>query len=98
MLIVAALVLAGVDDARKALGYRVGTELLRRIVEDLGQVVSPHTLIARVEGDELVVVQTVKVTNGASRPMTTPRGRRRSPLPSRRSGPAICWPMNWCAR
>ena len=64
MLVVAAVLLAGIDDARKALGYRVGTELLRRVVEDVGQVVSPNTLIARVEGDELVVVQTVKVTSG----------------------------------
>jgi EAL domain-containing protein (putative c-di-GMP-specific phosphodiesterase class I)/GGDEF domain-containing protein len=64
MLVVAAVLLAGVDDARKALGYRVGTELLRRVVEDLGQVVSPTTLVARVEGDELVVVQTVKVASG----------------------------------
>ena len=47
MLVVAAVLLAGVDDARKALGYRVGTELLRRVVEDVGQVVSPNTLIAR---------------------------------------------------
>ena len=62
MLVVAAVLLAGVDDARKALGYRVGTELLRRVVENVGQVVSPNTLIARVEGDELVVVQTVKLT------------------------------------
>ena len=64
MLVVAAVVLAGIDDARKALGYRVGIELLRRVVEDVGQVVSPNTLIARVEGDELVVVQTVKLQNG----------------------------------
>jgi EAL domain-containing protein (putative c-di-GMP-specific phosphodiesterase class I)/GGDEF domain-containing protein len=62
MLVVAAVLLAGVDDARKALGYRVGTELLRRVVEDVGQVVSPNTLISRVEGDELVVVQTVALS------------------------------------
>ncbi len=77
MLIVAAVVLAGVDDARKALGYRVGTELLRRVVEDLGQVVSPKTLIARVEGDELVVVQTVSVTERSLRRTRGRRARRR---------------------
>jgi len=53
--IVAAVYLAGVDDARQALGYRVGSELLRRAVEDLGQVVPVDTVITRVEGDELVV-------------------------------------------
>ena len=36
---VATVHLAGIDDARQALGYRVGIELLRRAVEDLGQVV-----------------------------------------------------------
>ena len=96
MLIVAAVVLAGVDDARKALGYRVGTELLRRVVEDLGQVVSPNTLIARVEGDELVVVQTVKVTNDASRTMRTKT--RTAPLPRGPARRQIGWPMNWCRR
>jgi EAL domain-containing protein (putative c-di-GMP-specific phosphodiesterase class I) len=53
--VVAALFLSGVDDARQALGYRVGSELLRRAVEDLGQVVPPDTVITRVEGDELVL-------------------------------------------
>jgi EAL domain-containing protein (putative c-di-GMP-specific phosphodiesterase class I)/GGDEF domain-containing protein len=52
---VAAVHLAGIDDARKALGYQVGTELLRRAVEDLGQVLPAGSAISRVEGDELVV-------------------------------------------
>jgi EAL domain-containing protein (putative c-di-GMP-specific phosphodiesterase class I)/GGDEF domain-containing protein len=59
--VVAAVYLAGVDDARQALGYRVGTELLRRAVEDLGQVVPPDTVISRVEGDELVVTRDISV-------------------------------------
>jgi diguanylate cyclase len=33
----------------------VGTELLRRAVEDLGQVLPPATFIGRVDGDELVI-------------------------------------------
>jgi hypothetical protein len=33
--VMATVQLAGVDDARQALGYQVGTELLRRAVEDL---------------------------------------------------------------
>ncbi len=53
--VVAAVHLAGVDDARQALGYRVGAELLRRAVEDLGQIVPADAVISRVEGDELVV-------------------------------------------
>ena len=53
--VLATVQLAGVDDARQALGYQVGTELLRRAVEDLGQVVPVESVIARVEADELVV-------------------------------------------
>ncbi len=36
--VVATVVLEGIGNAREALGYQVGTELLRRAVEDLGQV------------------------------------------------------------
>lgn len=55
--VMATVQLAGVDDARQALGYQVGTELLRRAVEDLGQVVPSDTVIARVEADELVLTR-----------------------------------------
>ena len=55
--VIATVQLAGVDDARQALGYQVGTELLRRAVEDLGQVVPNDTVIARVEADELVLTR-----------------------------------------
>ena len=54
--LVAAVVLEGMADGREALGYQVGTELLRRAVEDLGQVLPGEAIIGRVEGDELVVV------------------------------------------
>ena len=96
MLVVAAVVLAGVDDARKALGYRVGTELLRRVVEDVGQVVSPNTLIARVEGDELVVVQTVKVQSRPPAAAGDDATRGRAPLLPRCSWPETGWPTPWC--
>lgn len=61
--IVAVVVLEGVGFAREALGYRVGTEVLRRAVEDLGQVLPPGAAIGRVEGDELIV--TVRGEGGA---------------------------------
>ena len=53
--VVAVIRLEGIADARGALGYEVGTELLKRAVEDLGQVLPPATFIGRVDGDELVV-------------------------------------------
>jgi EAL domain-containing protein (putative c-di-GMP-specific phosphodiesterase class I)/GGDEF domain-containing protein len=54
---VVAVSLLGLTDAREALGYRVGSELLRRAVEDLGQVLPEGATISRVGGDELLVVQ-----------------------------------------
>lgn len=54
--VVAVSTLTGLGEAREALGYRAGTELLQRAVENLGQVVPLGTLIGRVEGDEVVVV------------------------------------------
>ena len=59
-LLMAAVHLAGVDEAREALGYAVGTELLRRSVENLGQVLPPDAVITRVDGDELVVARRVE--------------------------------------
>jgi len=58
-LVVATIVLRGLGEARDALGYRVGTELLRRVVEDLGQVQPADARLGRVDGDELVVVQPI---------------------------------------
>ena len=55
--LVATMSLDGIGDARQALGYRTGTELVRRAVEDIGQVLPPSTLIGRVVADELVVLQ-----------------------------------------
>jgi len=63
-LILATVLLSGVDSARQALGYNVGTELLRRAVEDLGQVVPADTLIARVDADELVIARRLSRTTG----------------------------------
>ncbi|MGH9072925.1 MAG: putative bifunctional diguanylate cyclase/phosphodiesterase [Acidimicrobiales bacterium] len=58
--VVAAVVLEGIGEAREALGYRVGTELLRRAVEDLGQVLPADAVIGRVDGDELVVTEALE--------------------------------------
>jgi len=55
-LVVASVFLKGIGDAREALGYHVGTELLRRAVENLGQVLPAAADIGRVDGDELVVI------------------------------------------
>jgi diguanylate cyclase len=54
-LILACVLLEGVSDAREAFGHRVGTELLRRSIEYLGQVAPANALIGRVAGDELLV-------------------------------------------
>jgi len=52
---VASVALGGIAEVREAFGFEVGTELLCRVVEDLGQIVPRGTQIGRVEGDELVV-------------------------------------------
>ena len=64
--VVAVVRLAGIDDARDALGYEVGADLLRRAVEDLGQVLPPATFIGRIDGDELVVTAGLDPTTEAS--------------------------------
>jgi predicted signal transduction protein with EAL and GGDEF domain len=56
VIVVASVVVKGIGDAREALGYHVGTELLRRAVENLGQVLPADAEIGRVDGDELVVI------------------------------------------
>ncbi len=85
--LVAVVVLDGIADAREALGYQVGTELLRRAVEDLGQVIPSDAVIGRVAGDELVI--TVSLPGGdAVDPVSPPvpgglpgGGDRTGPLP-----------------
>lgn len=62
--VVASVFVKGIGDAREALGYHVGTELLRRAVENLGQVLPVDADIGRVEGDELVVIAGLGVTAG----------------------------------
>jgi EAL domain-containing protein (putative c-di-GMP-specific phosphodiesterase class I)/GGDEF domain-containing protein len=71
-LMLATVLLSGVDSARQALGYNVGTELLRRAVEDLGQVVPADTLIARVDADELVIARRLSRAAGTDVPGTVP--------------------------
>jgi EAL domain-containing protein (putative c-di-GMP-specific phosphodiesterase class I)/GGDEF domain-containing protein len=58
-LILACVLLEGISDAREAFGHRVGTELLRRSIEYLGQVAPTTALIGRVAGDELLVAHRV---------------------------------------
>jgi diguanylate cyclase len=55
-LVVIAVVLRGIDSAQEALGFQAGSELLRRAVEDIGQVLPTDAIIGRI-GDELVVAQ-----------------------------------------
>jgi EAL domain-containing protein (putative c-di-GMP-specific phosphodiesterase class I)/GGDEF domain-containing protein len=55
-LVVIAVVLRGLDSAQEALGFQAGTELLRRAVEDIGQVLPSDAIIGRI-GDELVIAQ-----------------------------------------
>jgi EAL domain-containing protein (putative c-di-GMP-specific phosphodiesterase class I) len=57
-LVVVAVVLRGIDSAQEALGFEAGSELLRRAVEDIGQVLPSDAIIGRI-GDELVVAQPV---------------------------------------
>jgi len=74
-LVVTVVLLEGVEDAREAFGYTVGTELLRRVVEDLGQMVPSGTLIGRVEGDELVIaapLECLERAGGGRRPDIDP--------------------------
>src|SRR5579875_959807 len=59
VVVVAALALEGIGEAREAMGYHVGTELLRRAVEDVGQVLPAGALVGRVDADEVVVVHAV---------------------------------------
>lgn len=54
-LAVASVALSGIAEVREAFGFEIGTELLRRVVEDLGQIVPKGGRVGRVEGDELVV-------------------------------------------
>ncbi len=63
--LVAVVALSGLADARDALGYSVATELLRRAVEDIGQVLPSDAVIGRIASDELVVaVQWDRTTSG----------------------------------
>ena len=55
-LVVIAVVLRGIDSAQEALGFEAGSELFRRAVEDIGQVLPADAIIGRI-GDELVVAQ-----------------------------------------
>jgi EAL domain-containing protein (putative c-di-GMP-specific phosphodiesterase class I)/GGDEF domain-containing protein len=53
--VVAIAALSGLAEARQALGHHVATELVRRVVENLGQVVPADAVVGRVGTDEVVV-------------------------------------------
>lgn len=55
-LVVIAVVVRGIDSVQEALGFQAGIELLRRAVEDIGQVLPSDAIIGRI-GDELVVAK-----------------------------------------
>jgi EAL domain-containing protein (putative c-di-GMP-specific phosphodiesterase class I)/GGDEF domain-containing protein len=55
--VLAAVLVSGIDQARVALGYPVGSELVRKVVESIGRVVPVHAVMARLEGDTLVVAR-----------------------------------------
>jgi hypothetical protein len=65
--VVASVFVKGIGDAREALGYHAGTELLRRTVENLGQVLPVDADIGRVDGDELVVIAGIGDSTGTTR-------------------------------
>jgi EAL domain-containing protein (putative c-di-GMP-specific phosphodiesterase class I)/GGDEF domain-containing protein len=76
----AAVVLEGISTAREALGYQVGTELLRRAVEDLGQVLDSDAVIGRVAGDELIVMMALEHPNEGAEGATAPDGGLPAPV------------------
>lgn len=55
--LVATVALAGIGEAREALGHGIGAALLRRAVADVGRILPTGALVGRVGGDELVVVR-----------------------------------------
>jgi diguanylate cyclase len=54
-MLIATVHLRGVAEVREALGNQAGTELVRRAVEDLGQVLPTNALVGR-SGDDLIVL------------------------------------------
>ena len=62
-LVVALVLIEGIDEAREALGYQVGGELLRRVIENLVRVLPPGTVIGRGEGDAVVVVEPARAAH-----------------------------------
>ncbi len=87
--VVAAVVLDGIGNAREALGYQVGTELLRRAVEDLGQVLPAESVIGRVDGDELVVTMALPPLTGETDQSPIGTGRFEAPAAAVRRGGAL---------
>jgi diguanylate cyclase len=60
--LVATVALAGIGEAREALGHGIGAALLRRAVADVSRVLPAGAVVGRVGGDELVVVRPLPPT------------------------------------
>lgn len=54
--VVATIFLSGVQEVRDALGYDAGSELVRRAIEDLGQVLPSTSVIGRGAADDVLVL------------------------------------------
>jgi predicted signal transduction protein with EAL and GGDEF domain len=63
--VVASVTLEGIADVREALGHRIGVDLIRRVVEDISQVLDADVLVGRIVGDELVVIRPLSGTAAA---------------------------------
>jgi len=76
-LVVALVLVEGIDEAREALGHQVGSQLLCRVIENLVRVLPAGTVIGRGEGDALVVVEAERArrSEGPARPDRPARSR-----------------------
>jgi EAL domain-containing protein (putative c-di-GMP-specific phosphodiesterase class I)/GGDEF domain-containing protein len=96
--LVATVSLAGIAEAREALGHGIGAALLRRAVADVGRVLPGGAIAGRVEGDEVVVVRPLEPPGGwsavslptsAGSPHGTEQPTGRVPAPVRAAGLAF---------
>ena len=56
-IVIASIVFQGLDETREAIGHHAGSELLRRLVEDIGQVLPADSLIGRIDTDEIIAIR-----------------------------------------
>ena len=72
--LVATVALAGIGEAREALGHGIGAALLRRAVADVSRVLPAGAIVGRVGGDELVVVRPLPPAADPRAGLPTPTG------------------------